>query len=70
MIAETKFAVQDFRERIQAISDEQLIGYGKAARYMADPQQSADRRSVEPVFVFQLRECREEWRRRRDGDIK
>jgi hypothetical protein len=64
MIAETKFTVEEFRRRIQAISDEQLIRFGKAARYMADPRNSAERRSVESVFVVRLRKCREEWRRR------
>jgi hypothetical protein len=64
MIAETKFTVEDFRKRIQAMSDEKLIRFGRAARYMADPKNSANRRSVEPVFIVQLQECREEWKRR------
>jgi hypothetical protein len=65
MIAETKFTVEDFRKRIQAMNDDQLLRYGKAARYMADPKYSADGRTVEPVFKIQLQECRAEWRRRR-----
>jgi hypothetical protein len=64
MIAETAFTVEEFRKRIRAISDDQLIRFGKAAAYMADPRNSADRRSVEPVFKIQLQECRAEWRRR------
>jgi hypothetical protein len=64
MIADTKFTVEDFRKRIRALTDEQLIRFGKAARYMADPRNSADRRSVEPVFRIQLEECREEWKLR------
>jgi hypothetical protein len=64
MIAETAFTVEDFRKRIQAISDDQLIRFGKAAAYMADPKYSADGRTVEPVFRIQLLECRAEWRRR------
>jgi hypothetical protein len=64
MIAETKFTVEDFRKRIQAISDEDLVRTGKAAAYMADPKYSADGRTVEPVFKIQLQECRAEWRRR------
>jgi hypothetical protein len=50
--------------RIQAITDDQLLRFGKAAAYMADPRNSADRRSVEPVFKIQLQECRAEWQRR------
>jgi hypothetical protein len=33
MIAETKFTVEDFRKRIQAVSDETLIRFGKAAAW-------------------------------------
>jgi hypothetical protein len=64
MIAETPFTAEDFRKRIQAMTDEQLIRYGKAAPYMADRRYSADGRTVEPVFKTQLHECRAEWRRR------
>jgi hypothetical protein len=64
MIAETQFTVEDFRKRIQAMSDEKLIRYGKAARYMADPCNSADKHSIRPVYVTQLQLCRGEWRRR------
>jgi hypothetical protein len=64
MIAETPFAVEDFRKRLQAMSEEQLLRYGKATAYMADPKYSADGRTVESVFKIQLQLCREEWRRR------
>jgi len=64
MIAETQFTVEDFRKRIQAMSDAQLLRYVKAARYMCDPKYSADGRTIEPVFKIQLQECRAEWRRR------
>ena len=64
MIAEAQFTVDDFRNRIQTMTDEKLVQMGKAARYVADPRSSANGRSVEPVFVIQLAECREEWRRR------
>lgn len=64
MIAETKFTVEDFKKRIQSMTDEKLVQMGKAARYMSDPCNSTDRRSVRPVFVTQLQLCREEWTRR------
>jgi hypothetical protein len=64
MIAETKFTVEDFRKRIQGMTDEALLRTGKAAAYMADPKYSADGRTVEPVFKTQLQLCREEWHRR------
>ena len=64
MIAETQFNVEDFRRRIEKLPDAELLRYGKAAAYMADPKYSADGRTVEPVFKIQLQECRAEWRRR------
>lgn len=64
MIAETPFTVENFRKRIQVMNDEQLLRYGKAAAYMADPRNAADKRSVRDVYVTQLQLCREEWRRR------
>jgi hypothetical protein len=64
MIVETQFTVEDFRNRIQAMSDERLLRYGKAARYMADPRNSADEHTVRDVYVTQLQLCREEWARR------
>jgi hypothetical protein len=67
MVEIAEFCTEEFRERLRAMSDEKLIQKGKDARYMADPRNSATGRSVEPVFVVQLRECREEWRRRHGG---
>jgi ABC-type proline/glycine betaine transport system ATPase subunit len=64
MIAETQFTVEDFRKRIQLMTDEKLVQTGKAARYMADPRNSADKRTVRDVYVIQLQECRAEWKRR------
>jgi hypothetical protein len=64
MIAETQFTVEDFRKRIQAMTDEKLVQMGRAARYKADPRNSADKRTVRPVYVTQLQLCREEWARR------
>jgi hypothetical protein len=64
MIAETQFTVEDFTRRIQCMTDEKLVQMGKAARYMADPRNSAGKRTVRPVYVTQLRLCREECRRR------
>jgi hypothetical protein len=64
MIAEIQFTVEDFKKRIQLMTDEKLVQMGKAARYMADPGKSADKHTVRDVYVTQLRECKREWRRR------
>ena len=37
MVELAEFRRDEFRERLRAMSDEQLIKYGKAAAYMADP---------------------------------
>jgi hypothetical protein len=64
MVTIAEWNVEGFRKRIQAMTDEKLVQMGKAARYMADPKNSANRCSVELVFIVQLQECREEWKRR------
>src|ERR1700691_3791945 len=60
-MSETKLEFEGFRKRLQQLSDQKLVRYGKAARYLAEAHHSADRRPIEPVFVLQFRECREEW---------
>jgi hypothetical protein len=55
MIAETPCRVEDFRKRIQAMSDEQLIRYGKAAAYMADPKFMEASASEFGVVVMRLK---------------
>jgi hypothetical protein len=64
MVTIAEWNVEDFRQRIRNMTDEKLIQMGKAARYMADPRNSADKRTVRPVYVVQLQECRAEWLRR------
>ena len=68
MIAETAWDLEDFRKRIREMPDEKLIRYGKAARYMADPRNAADKRTVRDVHLIQLRECRAEYRRRHPNE--
>ena len=60
MVGTTHFDVEEFRKRIQKLNDTELIRFGKAARYMADPANG----TVEPIYRLQLKECRAEWRRR------
>jgi hypothetical protein len=50
------------RERIHRMSDSELLRYGQAARYMADPRNNAG--EPNPSFQVQLDEARLEWRRR------
>jgi hypothetical protein len=64
MVEIAAFRREEFRERLRAMSDEKLIQYGKAAKFMADARNSADKRTVHEVYKVQLEECRQEWRRR------
>ena len=64
MVELAEWKIEDFRQRIRKLPDAQLIRYGKAARYMADPRNSADRKTVLDVHRVQLQECIAEWERR------
>ena len=55
MIADTSFTAEDFRKRIQAMSDEQLIRCGKTAACMADPKFMEASASEFCVVVMRLK---------------
>lgn len=58
--------VDVLRERLRRMTDEQLLGFGKAARYKCTPKANLGRPPLEP-FLIQLREARAEWRLRAKG---
>jgi hypothetical protein len=64
MVTIAEWNVEEFRQRIRKMTDEKLIQMGKAARYMADPRNSADRKTVSDVHRVQLQACIAEWKRR------
>ena len=64
MVTIAEWNVEEFRQRIRKMTDEKLIQTGNAARYMADPRNSADKRTVLDVHRVQLQECIAEWKRR------
>ena len=57
------------RTRLRRMSDRELRCFGKSARYMCTPEANLGK---EPrrVFVIQLREAAEEWRRRHQGESR
>ena len=55
--------VNDLRARVRKMTDDELLAFGKSARYMCSPTANLGKAPREP-FVIQLREVREEWRRR------
>jgi hypothetical protein len=53
--------VEDLRARLRKMNDEELLAFGKSARYMCSPMANLGKPPRE-LFVIQLREARAEWR--------
>jgi hypothetical protein len=49
--------------RLRKMTDQELLRFGQAARYMCSPYANMRKPPLEPS-VIQLREARAEWRRR------
>ena len=56
---EAPIDLDQLRARLRKMTDEQLLRFGKAARFMCRDK------SPREVFVIQLNEARAEWRRRK-----
>jgi hypothetical protein len=54
--------IEQIRERIHRMSDGDLLRYGQASRYRADPKNNQG--NPNPAFQIQLDEARAEWKRR------
>jgi hypothetical protein len=54
--------IERIRERVHRMSDIELLRFGQAARYLADPKNNAG--EPNPSFQIQLDEARLEWKRR------
>ena len=59
----TTLDVDALRTRLRKMSGEDLLEFGKAARYMVSPTANMGKPPL-PTFVLQLEEARAEWRRR------
>jgi hypothetical protein len=57
------FDIETLRERLQKMTDAQLLEFGRAARQLCGPEANFGKPPRE-VFVIQLKEARAEWRRR------
>jgi hypothetical protein len=62
-VGTSEFSLENLRQRLQRMTDEQLIQFGKACRELLTPQANLGRPPRE-VFVIQLQEARKKWRRR------
>jgi hypothetical protein len=57
------FDIEELRQRLRKMSDEQLREFGEAARYMCSPRAMMGKPAL-PVYEIQLEEATAEWRRR------
>jgi hypothetical protein len=55
--------LDQLRQRLRRMSDDELLQFGKAAKYMCSPEANMGK-PPRDVFVVQLKEARLEWRRR------
>jgi hypothetical protein len=63
LAGEHELDLEALRARLRRMSDRELLRFGQAARYMCSPAANLGKRPRR-VFVIQLREAVEEWRRR------
>lgn len=60
--------VEEFRARLQKMTDAELLRYWEAATFMCSPAAYFGKAPCQS-FVIQLRECREEFRRRKAAKL-
>jgi hypothetical protein len=58
--------IEALRARLKRMDDRAFLSFGEAAAFLCRPEQCVHGKPRE-IFVIQLREAREEWRRRRAG---
>jgi hypothetical protein len=63
VIATGELDLEQLRQRLHKMNDAELLRFGQAAKYMCSPEANLGHPPLEP-FVIQLREAREEWKRR------
>lgn len=62
-IAFRQRTVEEIREELRQMSDAELLKHGKSLRALSQPDPHGH---VEEAWAIQLREAREEWKRRRE----
>jgi hypothetical protein len=60
---DSSFDIEGLRDRLAGMDDATLERFGRSAAYMCSPEANMGR-PPRDVFVLQLNEAREEWRRR------
>jgi len=64
---EQSIDIEALRQRLAKMSDAALRKFGEASRFMCSPAANLGK-PPRGVFVMQLKEAREEWRRRHPSD--
>jgi hypothetical protein len=59
---ENELDLEALRAKLRRMSDRELLRFGRSARYMCSPAANIGK-EPRKVFVIQLREAVEEWRR-------
>ena len=69
LAGENESDLETLRVRLRRMSARELLRFGKSARYMCSPEANLGKEPRQ-VFVIQLREAVEEWRRRQRGTLR
>jgi hypothetical protein len=69
MAQRTYLNLATFRNCIQAMSDRELIGFGRVCRKLADSRHMAHTARLDAICTAQFHECKQEWNRRRDAEV-
>jgi len=64
LAGENHLDMEALRARLRHMSDRELLRFGRSARFMCSPEANLGK-APRQVFVVQLREAEDEWRRRR-----
>ena len=68
LAGENELDLEALRTRLRRMNDRELLRFGKSARYMCTPEANLGKEPRQ-VFVIQLREAVEEWRRRQRASL-
>jgi hypothetical protein len=63
IVADGTLDLEQLRERLRKMNNAELLRFGQSAKYMCSPEANLGHPPRES-FVIQLREAREEWKRR------
>jgi len=69
LAGENELDLEALRIRLQGMDDRELLRFGKSARYMCSPEANLGKEPRQ-VFVIQLREAQDEWRRRHPPSLR